>query len=480
MILNNSKIYNNQPYQAPLHEDGILKTILDIMADSTTDGFEFLRDISNRILGNKTEFEIKHNLADAAKGLTATFPVLVTEATQLEHAVMVSKSIERKAIALLQMLFAANQITNATNAKAYLRRFHHNIDDGIDLSGMGVDDVIDYANSVTEEVAPGNYEQKARVNQIVKAICESVKYNSNQTIDYSINPVAIHEYTCHGSLNEVEVWATDNSYEVKREYRGDPDSLLGQLGPDKTVITSKNNNAPDVNDLKAGYEILNKGIVKTDVAKANESVPSLMIINFVSLVPGTQHKVVSTAVIGVKAVLHYVSSEDLVNRVIMKNSDKHGLLNFLRATTGEIKFFKDFLFAVDRAKVDAIGRSGKGSNSKIWKLLELRATQGQLNKASGHSNTDCAAITTMVVNQSEVDLIKKHHRIDLSKPGTMLGIMRGYNMMCGVIVDEVSEKVQFLYDDSSKDFETLSFMSLEREDGNGQLKKVINLLASKR
>jgi hypothetical protein len=169
----------------------------------------------------------------------------------------------------------------------------------------------------------------------------------------------------------------------------------------------------------------------------------------------------------------------MVNRIILKNGDKSGLFNLIRATTREISFFKDFLFAVKRAKIDAIAKSGRGSNSKIWKVLELRAHKSDLNRASGKNNTDCAAITSIIISKAEVELIKKEHRIDLMKVGTLIGIMRGYNLMCAVIVDDVAERVDFLYDDGEKQFETLSFMSLEREDSNGQLKKVINVLAAR-
>ena len=79
-----------------------------------------------------------------------------------------------------------------------------------------------------------------------------------------------------------------------------------------------------------------------------------------------------------------------------------------------------------------------------------------------------------------MDLIKKQHRIDLLKPGTLLSIMKGYNLMCAVIVDEVAERCDFMYDDGSSSFETLSFTALEREDSNGMYKKVINLMAKGR
>ena len=64
------------------------------------------------------------------------------------------------------------------------------------------------------------------------------------------------------------------------------------------------------------YSALNKAIVKTDVEKANEAVPSLVIINFTS--SEWKNAIRNTCVIGVKAMIHYVSSEDMVNKIILK------------------------------------------------------------------------------------------------------------------------------------------------------------------
>ena len=463
-----------------LHE-GFFKDIFDFITDPLDS--DLTNSIKDRIFNTRPQerLEIKHNLADAAKGLTATFPVIVTEATQVEHAVMISKAIERKAIALLQMLFAANQITNATNAKSYLRNFHHNIDTSIDVSGMDVDDVIQYTNDLSESMMPGNLEYKAMVNKAIEFVCEDTKRNIHHVLNGDLNTVAINEYMCMGNIQEAEVWNNSDSTSVEvSDEVNDPDDPHNHR---RVRTTHQISGMPKAGDIKDAYEALSKNVIKSDVAKANEAVPSLMIVNFVSIVPGVNgsngHKVVSTAVIGVKAVLHYVDSEDMINHIIMKNSDKNGLFNFIRATTREISFFKDFLFAIDRAKVDAVGRSGRGSNNKLWKVLELRADQANFNKNTGKNNTDCAAITSLIINKSEVDLIKKYHRIDLSKPGQLIAIMRGYNLMCGIIVDEVTEKVDILFDDGDKNFETLSFASLERDSDTGQLKKIINVMASK-
>ena len=62
----------------------------------------------------------------------------------------------------------------------------------------------------------------------------------------------------------------------------------------------------------------------------------------------------------------------------------------------------------------------------------------------------------------------------------MLAIMRGYNLMASCIIDEVKERVDFLYDDGTKNYESFSFMSLEREDSGAMYKKVINLASKGR
>lgn len=212
-----------------------------------------------------------------------------------------------------------------------------------------------------------------------------------------------------------------------------------------------------------------------------------MIVNFITS-EDPEQAIATACVIGVKVILHYVSSADMANKIVAKNTDKRGLLNFIRATTREISFFKDFLFGIDKAKIDALSKIGKGSTSSIWKMLELRAHNRDYSKAAGkyggangrEAAVACAAIATIVFTKDEVDLIKKQYRIDLMKEGTLLAIMRGYSFMAAVIVDEVTEKVDFLWDDGNKRFETLSFMSLEREEANGTYKKVINMLSKGR
>lgn len=476
---------------------GPLKKVLSLM---DLDFDELKRGITGTISGtSSTGFKMNSNIAKEAKGLTAVFPVLVSESVSVEQAQMIAKAAERKYVTMFQMLFAASQITDAKSAQSYLKKFHNNITSSLDLSDMTVDDVIDFANKLDEEVQTTAL-TNARITEATKAVLEDLTFNENYTkvLAENLNPVSLNNYkvkTVFGDYKATQVSeANDDYYTVEdrsdsTEWEGRDDNT-GNVYKQRTNTTSRRmpitarDRAATLKDknatLKDKADIISKQIVTTDIKKANEATPSLMIINFVTQADGRDNEIVNTAVIGVKCVIHYVPSSEMMNRMVLKNTDRRGLLNFIRATTGEIQFFRDFLFAIDRAKIDAVAKTSKGSNSRIWKMLEIRANRAKMNATARADNAACAAITMLVLSKAEVDIIKQSYRLDLSKASTMLSVMKGYNFIGVAVIDEVNEKVDFLYDDGTKNFETISFMSLEREQGAGEYKKMINTLVKGR
>lgn len=476
---------------------GPLKKVLSLM---DLDFDELKRGITGTISGtSSTGFKMNSNIAKEAKGLTAVFPVLVSESVSVEQAQMIAKAAERKYVTMFQMLFAASQITDAKSAQSYLKKFHNNITSSLDLSDMTVDDVIDFANKLDEEVQTTAL-TNARITEAAKAVLEDLAFNESYTkvLAENLNPVSLNNYkvkTVFGDYKATQVSeANDDYYTVEdrsdsTEWEGRDDNN-GNVYKQRTNTTTRRtpitarDRAATLKDknatLKDKADIISKQIVTTDIKKANEATPSLMIINFVTQADGKDNEIVNTAVIGVKCVIHYIPSSEMMNRMVLKNTDRRGLLNFIRATTGEIQFFRDFLFAIDRAKIDAVAKTNKGSNSRIWKMLEIRANRSKMNTTARADNAACAAITMLVLSKAEVDIIKQSYRLDLSKASTMLSVMKGYNFIGVAVIDEVNEKVDFLYDDGTKNFETISFMSLEREQGAGEYKKMINTLVKGR
>ena len=473
-----------------LHEDNFLKDILDYINlpfPGTNRGNggaiqRFASGARNFVLGtdSKKEFDsysnekkehyiINGNIAKTSRALTAVFPVIVSKSVDIDKAVMISKAVERKCVGMLQMLFAANQISNAHSAKDYLRKFHNNISSSLDLSNIDIDDFLKYTEGLDEDCNL-NYLKPA-----IDAINEDVRANIHYTVP-TLTSRSLADMSV--SLNEARFGNRERSVRYSNLNRitrnRDGELVYSRQNNQNSSLEYTDTNKPfSANDLKQSVEALSKSILDVDIKKANEAQPSLIIINFTTR--ENYQQFTNTCIIGVKAVIHYVDPQDIVNRVILKQSDSRGLFNLIRATTREISFFRDFLLAVDRAKVDAVARSGKGSTDKIWKLLELRADRLKACKNMRQGQVGNAAITTLVISKAEVDYIKQFHRIDLNKAGTVKGIMRGYNMMACAIIDEISERVDFLWDDGSGDFESLSFMSLEREESGSMYKKVINL-----
>lgn len=214
-------------------------------------------------------------------------------------------------------------------------------------------------------------------------------------------------------------------------------------------------------------------IDQPEIKKANEMVPSIMVVRFRS---GEHNEAVGEAVIGVKVKLIYVNQADMIDRIILKSGDQNRLFEFLKATTGEISMFKDFMFALDRAKLDIFSKSAK--SSPIWKLLERRSNVSRANSFFNNNNGAGTAIATLLVSQDTMDILKKEHNFNQRNTSKLINIMTDYSAMGFIITNDVTEKVQMLFDDNDLSFETLSYSSLEREDKN-QYKKVINLLAGK-
>ena len=226
-------------------------------------------------------------------------------------------------------------------------------------------------------------------------------------------------------------------------------------------------------------EFFKRQLMDSDIKKANELVPSMLIVNY-AIDGGHDKELLQTSsIIGVKTRLIPLDSFEILQKLVAKNKDKSGLVKFIRATTGEIKFMKDFILAVDKAKVDALTKSKKGSVNPIWKVLERRSAVSDLRKALGQKN-DASPITTLVITQEEVDFLKKESNMNMDDVNTANFIIHAYNLMGLVIVDESTETAKFLFDGEFDTFDTLPFGTLERENGDASMyKKVINLMSKR-
>lgn len=444
------------------------------------------------------------SLARATSGLTLVFPVLCTDTLPIDAATMVSKAVERKATTMLQMALSAYNITNATDAIEHLKNFHTNLD----IDSLTVDKFIDIMDSVSEGVNFTISEMDKR------AVYEDCRRNINYYFADDINPVSLNEFRDRGANGSVKIikearTSKDNKYNdgynqgvydtndsreerkfqyqkdkdaYQQKYREKQDSIQNKLNQDKFDYQQDRDKERDaIDNLKMQQsatsdknDYYKKMLIDTDVKKANEMQPTLVLVNYYVNDNYKALNIAQQAVAGVKAKLYPIASVDIINRLITKHVDGDIILKLVKLSTREISVIKDFLLGADEAKMDALGSSKKNSGSKVFNALERRAGKNKVFKY-GRMDNAYKAITTLVITAEEAEEIKKNSNLDVSKPSSIIPIMTKLNLLHFVIVDTTSEAVAILTDGDSK-YEMYSFANLEREASDTNYKKVINLM----
>lgn len=237
--------------------------------------------------------------------------------------------------------------------------------------------------------------------------------------------------------------------------------------------------AKDLSDIARNeVDFFNKQILSGDIKKANELQPVTMVMSFKHLDSASGRTTeVENVVIGVKARLVPVDSADIINHIITKLDDHQFVFNLVRATTREISFMKDFIFALDKAKIEALANSHRGSANPMWKVLERRALMSRIKRTVGIAGNNANAITSLVLSQEEVDYVRNNYSRDLSSAREASVILDSYNFLSIVIADESLEVCKFLFDTGEAMWETLPFNALEREAQDNSYKKIVNLMS---
>ena len=445
-----------------LHET-VVRDIVDIITSAKD--FDQIKWINNK---NNTG-----SIAKRASNLVLVFPVMVSNSLNIQTAMIVSKAIERKCCSLLQILFSSMQITNADNLQDYIKQFHTNLDlkDHMDL-----DEFFGVMDSLVDEEAI----------IVDKDMYESIKedmHNINFHLEGELNPHSINDYkVVNNAFGESSIML-----ERTHTYQAMGDNKTISFSGNKVNLsgsTTNNYYAPSGgggrNDdpLHPGMRDQNDyfahQLLDNDIKKANELMPTTMIVNFISRDEGVNDVIRMSGVIGVKAKLYPVDSMDICNRISSKVKDKNGLFNLVRASTREISFFKDLAFAIDKAKMDAMYMASDSNNAKMFKVLERRAAKNKFSRLI--KKNDASPITSLVISQYEVDYLKQLN-IDMEKSFNARSILEGYNLMDIVVADESMKIAKFLFDDGDGVYEAITFDALEKQANDSTYKKVVNLVS---
>lgn len=466
--------------------ESIHETVVADILETIKDGVHLVDGV---VKPKSANVRMSSSLARATSGLTLVFPVVITNTLPIETASMIAKAIERKNVSMLQMAFSAYNITNAPDALEHLAKFHKNLK----LGHMSLDDFMDTMEMLDESTTITITDKNA--------VNEDCKRNINFVLKPSINEkslMSFKESTVYGQTYVTETRKDSvesrkvnadllSRFQKERQHKEDIEAAAAKLDVDKernSISRDKNDIDRDKLDLDSRKALGQASdqmrqyyasqLLPSDVKKANEMQPSMMLVNFYVNDADRDLNIAQQAVCGVKSKLYAVDSSDIINKIITKHIDSDIVLKLVKVSSREISFVKDFLLGIDDAKLDSLSKSRKGSGSRIFKALERRALKGKIRKSLRLENS-AKAITSLVISSEEAEDLKKYNNIDVMQPRVIAPIMEKLNLLYFLVVDSTSEAVHMITD-GDDEFESYSFTALERESGDSSYKKVINLM----
>lgn len=389
------------------------------------------------------------SLSSMALQGVANFPMLVSDGiNDLDDALMIAGAAEQRFATFLLTVLTMNPYlavdkNEIPSAAEYLKKYHQNM--GVqhemnqDLTKIvlmqestEVDVREDLVSFVEESLGVGA-EYGCWITeslQIVSAIYEGIKDHGidleNSKLNYSIEDV-----TEQVTLNSLGRSASLMESSVGSESRNKPSSI--------------------------------KYLENNDFKRANESVPTLLHIRVYPYRKDTGAQLDPLDfVVGVKATLHQIPSHEMVANLANGLRNDNTFFNFVRWTTGETKFFKDFLLAIDQQKMDA-KNTGSGV-SGWWSALRRRKASSTIRKFA--KGKRLLPNTSIVCTTDDLLTLRDEYGFDLttSNPTLMVELMKKYFLLSFIRVDPALQRVDFLYDGNTQ-YETYSYSTLSKDVG---------------
>lgn len=484
-------------YGREYFHESVVRDIVDVLTS--------LKDYDEvQFINNAKANRSFKSITSATKDLILTFPVLVSTDIEPDNAIMIAKAHEKKMASLLHILFTSISVGNNEDVFDYVRKFHSNVGSMDGTLDSYVDSLDKLATTFGE-----SYDQTLKIDhEVLNTVLEDLR-ESNYTLpddtkessleSFKIIPgyrTGMNDMIINEGKKKKNKGENNNNGSNSGGNNSNAGNTGGNNGNNNNGLLSGNNINVSIsgggyggrNTYKSGFSndkdyadymknmtsYHSSVMLNTEYKKANELQPTMMVINFMR--HGEHGDNINTAVIGIKAKIYPISSADICNRISGKLDDKNILTNFIRATTNEIAFFRDFLFAIDNAKMDALSYSKRATSNKLWKVLERRSAKSKFRRSLRMYN-DATAITTLVLSENDADYLKKVNNVDILEVRNARKILDSYNFMCICILNQSTEVASILYDTGDDTYEMIPFSGLEREASDNSYKKMVNLLS---
>lgn len=388
------------------------------------------------------------SIASNAKDSTFQFPCIIADSSPVDMSNTTVKYLEHLYAAWVQQVISMHPYMDVTldpSPVSYLKKFHQNnfkFESAFDDLEVDDEDMSRYMESVYN----GSY--KLYMN---KTGSFGVLFNEADTGVSSLmdsNRALLKEHMSDFDLTPVDVFS-------------EADNIPNEYDMANQIIQNEINarrDADRLNTLKISGSGKAPQLLDRDVKKSNDMVPYGIQIRLIAVNDKKELIQYLDIVIGIKAIMHPVHSDDMINNIVKAFQNKSLSFKLLRWTSGEISFVKDILLNITDMKEEAIDRAnGKKPFMGLLKRLKAR----KLSFRNGTVPTGVLPCCTFIITAYEADYLENKFGIDVRKDKIAKKLMQSAFLMAFVILDEGSGIISFI-SDADDSFQTYSLESLER------------------
>ena len=423
----------------------------------------------NNIVKTLSGGNSRKSITRRAKNNICQFPVIISSSVEKASITMIVKALEREYSTLIRFVIGQEDVIDLDkfDKNSYLRKIHQN--SSINPSAEYVQAINSvFAENVVllnkEQLKPflEDFEMGAINNLTIsnyKVVSEARTVKRDAKLDAFGQPVTSDGV--HSTVSTTETYKDDNEQAI------DKINVTNKQADTKLKIRQAEKiDAEFAKDYKTG---ITSQLVDLDVKKSNELMPTVLEI-VVDYRANDTFKT-TTMLIGIKAVAHVLPTNEMTYFIGKSLKENRFIFRLIQWSTGEIKFWKDFVLSIDRIKAEA----SSSKSSRWWAFLKSRAKHSRFKNLLGKEGFIPNA--TFVLSMAEVEFLKNSEGIDLFDYKITDKLMKIFFLLRFVVLDDIDE-IAYMYDEEQQTFNHYSYNQLEKEksSSNKDLKSLVSLI----
>ena len=381
-----------------------------------------------------------------AKDATFQFPVLISDTVAVDMANTFARTMDRVYASFTQTWISMHPFMDISvdpTPLSYLKRLHQN---------MRLESVIDYEDD--GEILEKDIKEAYAGETLVYTNPSCTRF----LVFKGCNPAGKKVLESH--MDQMTPYLQGFNLSPITEAITDNTSAydLANALMDNRMKEVQNKQIKDRMDITA--KNMAPKMTERDLKKANDMVPYGIQVRLIAKNGDNEFVQYIDFVLGVKAVLHIVKSEELIENIQRSLRNKSLMFKLLRWTSGEISLMKNVILNMDELKRDAIDRQNGRSPwfSTLRRLRDRRV--GVRNFTVPHALIPNA---TIAISREEMTYMEETQSIQLKDPRVVKKMMDAMFLVTFAVLDDGTGTLDLFYDGADS-YETYALETLEREN----------------